>query len=80
MQVTDCILPQYNYEQLQVNATQQVVVSPERHAIIGKLDMVCPSQTKIVRIFTSSTFTGKFEQILTYLLHGFHIHVINLAF
>ena len=28
-------------------------------ALAGDIDMECPSPAKIVRIFTSSTFTGK---------------------
>ena len=31
----------------------------EKRAICGDIGMVCPSPFKIVRIFTSSTFTGK---------------------
>ncbi|XP_060577032.1 uncharacterized protein LOC132734322, partial [Ruditapes philippinarum] len=40
---------------------EEVKLSPEdvlkAKAIVGHIDMECPSQAKIVRIFTSSTFT-----------------------
>ena len=32
-----------------------------RKALTGDIDMECPSPAKIVRIFTSSTFTGKLK-------------------
>ena len=32
-----------------------------RKALAGDIDMECPSPAKIVRIFTSSTFTGKIK-------------------
>ena len=38
------------------NATEN---EASRKALEGDIDMECPSPAKIVRIFTSSTFTGK---------------------
>ena len=34
-----------------------------QRALAGDINMKCPSSAKIVRIFTSSTFTGRFQKL-----------------
>ena len=37
-----------------------------QRALAGDISMKCPSSAKIVRIFTSSTFTGRFHNVNPY--------------
>ena len=37
-----------------------------QRALAGDISMECPSSAKIVRIFTSSTFTGRFHNVNPY--------------
>jgi hypothetical protein len=48
----------FNFQKEEAKVCREDVLQAK--AIVGRIDMECPSQAKIVRIFTSSTFTGHF--------------------
>ena len=59
----DHFLIDYLFIQLQKSAENLAKTPPDRLAVLGATAMNCPSPAKIVRIFTSSTFTGNIVRI-----------------